>query len=239
MNDACAQRYPNLFIQKYLDIFSRFGTPTSNVILSSAFKAQELSCFIRMPELASNWTAEYSGLKSLIPSVLSASISGYSFIIPDIVGGGSNGGRASPELYIRWLQATCFMPTIAFSIPPWDYESPKVLELSRKFINLHILHSGIILKLAKRRVQYGEPIIRPMWFEAPEDERSFGIQDQFMLGPDILVAPVVDLNQSERRVYLPSGNWIDQHGNIRSGAGFITVSAPLEELPYFKRQFEV
>ena len=57
-----------------------------------------------------------------------------------------------------------------------------------------------------------------------------------MVGNDILVAPVVELGQREREVFLPSGTWIDQHGKSYTGPSVVKVLAPLEELPYFKRK---
>jgi len=126
------------------------------------------------------------------------------------------------------------MPGMVFHRLPFEY-SQKTMDLVKKFIYLHEDHSPLIIDLAKKRVADGSPIIRPMWYAEPEDPRAFTIGDQFMLGDDILVAPVVTLGQYERMVYFPSGKWEDQHGQQLQGPGEFKVKAPLEELPYFKR----
>lgn len=228
-HDPLVQQFPYLFVQKYLQLLTHFGSST---IFFNALSSQEQANFIRIPERVANWSA-VDGLKSLIPVVLTCSLAGYSFLIPDIVGG--RYGRPSAELYIRWVQATAFMPSMLFAIPPWDYESPKVAEITKKYVSLHIEHSKTILKLAKRRVEHGEPIIRPLWYIAPEDKKTYSINDQFCLGNNILVAPVLNVGQRDRIVYLPTGLWEDQNGNKHTGPREITVLVPLDELPYFKR----
>jgi len=227
------KKYPNLFTSKYLQFINKSVAPDVVKIVHNAFKSQDSSNFVRLPTRLPNWTEECLGLRSLIPTVLTLSLAGYSFIIPDIIGGSYV--RASEELYIRWLQACCFLPTMLFAIPPWDY-SPAVTELTRKFINLHTRYSKIFLELAQSRIETGEPIIRPLWFVAPDDRKCYGIKDQFMLGNDILVAPILEHDTRERIVYLPEGKWIDQNGNCHTGPTKVKVDAPLEELPYFKRE---
>ena len=147
------------------------------------------------------------------------------------------GGNELPndELYIRWVQANTFLPSMQFSIPPWAFNNTNVVNITRKFIDLHVEHAPTIIDLAKN-VRYGDEIIRPMWWAAPEVPKAYKIADQFMLGEDIVVAPVLEKGQRERSVYLPTGNWLDQHGTKYTGPGDFKVLAPLEELPYFKRQ---
>ena len=94
-----------------------------------------------------------------------------------------------------------------------------------------------LIDLAKRVVSHGEPIIRPMWYAAPDDARTFTISNQFMFGDDIMVAPVLEQGHRERNVYFPHGTWIDQHGKQFTGPSVAKVLAPLEELPYFKRKY--
>jgi len=108
--------------------------------------------------------------------------------------------------------------------------------LISKSIALHNEHVDLFVELAKRRVRDGSPIIRPMWYEAPDDARTYAIADQYMPGENIVVAPVMGVAKRERQVYLPPGTWIDQHGRSFEGPGEFLVAAPLEELPYFKRQ---
>ena len=110
------------------------------------------------------------------------------------------------------------------------------MAIAKKYVDLHVEHAPTLIALAKRVVSHGEPIIRPMWYAAPEDARTFTIADQFMVGDEIMVAPVLEQGQRERSVYFPPGTWIDQHGKQFTGPSVAKVLAPLEELPYFKRK---
>jgi hypothetical protein len=77
---------------------------------------------------------------------------------------------------------------------------------------------------------------RPLFYEFPDDPDAVGPEDQLMLGPALLVAPVVEQGARERSVYLPPGVWIDWHDGARwVGARRIQVAAPLERIPLFAR----
>jgi alpha-glucosidase len=80
--------------------------------------------------------------------------------------------------------------------------------------------------------------VRPLFYDFPNDSSALDVQDSFMLGPDILVAPVLEEGASDRQVYLPAhaGGWFDFHdGRHFSGGQTITVAAPLGRLPVFVR----
>ena len=66
-----------------------------------------------------------NGLKSVITTLLHFAVLGYPFVLPDMIGGNAYGDKPSAELYVRWMQANAFMPSVQFSIVPWDY-SPEV-----------------------------------------------------------------------------------------------------------------
>jgi alpha-glucosidase len=91
-----------------------------------------------------------------------------------------------------------------------------------------------ILELAKRSAITGEPIVRPMALAFPDDGYET-IKDQFMLGDDILVAPVVEKGARSRTVALPEGRWKNERGEIVRGGRTIDIEVPLERLPYFTR----
>lgn len=228
-HDLKVREYTNWVSTRYVEACSKLGPMTE---VRSAFKNQPVPVFLRMMDKSSVWD-ENNGLKTLIPTALTMSLAGYSFILPDMIGG--NDEKPSEELFIRWLQATTFLPAMQFSYPPWIY-SEKTVNLTLKYVQLHAEHSDTIIMLAKRRVTHSEPVIRPIWYSEPNDPRTYKIDDQFMLGPDIVVAPVVEKGQVERSVYLPTGTWVDQHGKENKGPIVIKVLSPLEELPYFKKK---
>lgn len=228
--DSFVGENPSLMTLRYVFACARMG---GSIEVRSAYRTQNVPVFVRMLDKNSHWGLD-NGLKSLITTALTMSLGGYSFILPDMIGGNAYGRHPSEELYIRWVQANALLPAMQFSIPPWAY-SQSTVNLTKRFLELHKHHSATFIALAKR-VQHGEPIIRPMWYAAPEDARSFTIADQFMVGEDLLVAPVVEENQRQRSVFFPSGTWVDQHGKSYNGLSVATVLAPLEELPYFTRK---
>src|SRR5699024_9043538 len=99
----------------------------------AGFQSQDLPIFVRMFDRNSNWSFE-SGLKSLVTTALTMSIAGYSFILPDMIGGND---LPDDELFIRWVQASTFMPSMQFSVPPWAFNNHNVINITRKFVELH------------------------------------------------------------------------------------------------------
>ena len=84
----------------------------------------------------------------------------------------------------------------------------------------------------------GSPPMRPIWFDYPYDERAWEIEDEFLFGPDVLVAPITELGARSRHVYLPAGtNWQDTatRALFSGGEGYF-VDAPLERIPVFVRE---
>ena len=80
----------------------------------------------------------------------------------------------------------------------------------------------------------GEPIIRPMWWIDNTDANLLVIDDQFMVGNKILVAPVITENEDSRDIYLPKGNWCYKNGTVFTGPKLLVkFNAPIEEIPYF------
>jgi alpha-glucosidase (family GH31 glycosyl hydrolase) len=145
--------------------------------------------------------------------------------------------RADKELLIRWAQASALMPLIQFSIGPWHFDEQTVTA-ARKASQLHLRFAPLIIQLARQAPKTGEPILAPLWYQSPKDPSTHDITDQFMLGDDLLVAPVVQKGATVRDVYLPAGKWRDlENGKIVEGGAWLRKHpAPLEVLPVFVRQ---
>jgi alpha-glucosidase len=90
----------------------------------------------------------------------------------------------------------------------------------------------VILGLARNASITGKPIVRPMALVFPENGYET-IKDQFMLGNEILVAPVVEKGANKRKVILPKGTWKGDDGKIEKGGKTIEIDAPIERIPYF------
>ena len=83
----------------------------------------------------------------------------------------------------------------------------------------------------------GVPPMRPLWFDFPEDRAAWSIEDQYLFGPSVLVAPVTELGARSRRVYLPEGaKWTDVSTDQSfHGGGWVTAAAPLVRIPIYLR----
>ncbi len=234
VHDRLAQKYPNLFITRYIETMEKLQPPRQS-ITDVAFKSQHLPAFVRLSNY--HQTPPEESLRQLVANALAVSVAGYSFIEPYQIGGFAS--QPSAELYIRFVQATALMPRMSFAFAPWvigkGNDSSQVVSITKRFIALHRAYSPTIIELAKRRVSSGEPIVRPMWYAAPDDGRTYQLNDQFMLGENVVVAPVLVIGQRERTVFLPPGMWVDQTGAHFSGSAVVTVKVPLDQLPFFKR----
>jgi len=145
-------------------------------------------------------------------------------------------GYPTPELIIRWAQANLFMQVMQFSLAPWEF-GEECGRICRQYANLHIEFAPLFEKLAREAVETGEPIIRPVFWLAPNDERALICQDEFLVGDEVLVAPVLFPGQRSREIYFPPGSWRDHwSGKVIQGPCILDdYPAPLDTLPFFTR----
>jgi hypothetical protein len=148
-------------------------------------------------------------------------------------------GWPTAELMIRWTQLNALMPVMQFSIKPWDF-GDRCAEICRKYAQLHLEFTPLFERLAQEVTQAGEPIIRPVFWLAPYDQRALVCDDQFLVGEHLLVAPVVYKGKRVRNIYLPPGTWQD-YWNSELFEGPIVLErypAPLDMLPIFIKKNE-
>lgn len=198
---------------------------------------QSLPVFFRQWDKFSTWGLD-NGLASIITTGLMMGMAGYPFVLPDMVGGNVyNDDVATAELMIRWTQASAPMLAIQFSLAPWDY-GDEAMRICRNFAKLHVDLFPVRQKAAEQATMTGAPVIRPIFWVAPDDLATYMIGDQYMLGDDYLIAPVVEQGVYARNVYLPSGSrWRDiATGNEYTGGLWLRdYPAPMDVLPMFKR----
>ncbi len=185
----------------------------------------------------SNWET----LKYNIPMGLGLSLSGAPNTGHDV--GGFGGDAPSPELFVRWVQNGVFHPRFTIHSyhadgsvnEPWMY--PKVLPIIRHWIEFRYRLIPYLYTLLFESAQTGRPIIRPMVYEFPGDSKCQTESFDFMLGPNLLVASVLDDGARHRPVYLPAlTEWCDWYtGEWHSGDQVISADAPLERIPLFVR----
>jgi len=110
--------------------------------------------------------------------------------------------------------------------------------MAREMVSLHESYSDTIIALAEESTQTGAPIIRPVWWSAqPRDDSALTVDSQFMLGDDVLVAPVLEKGAADRDVYLPSGRWRDELRRtvLEGDRWYRAYRVALDELPRFTR----
>ena len=183
---------------------------------------------------------EIDGLGSLMPVALLQGLLGYPYICPDMIGGGSWAPTVIPnfkcdeELFVRMAQCSALFPMMQFSWAPWRMLGREAQELCLKAARLHEAFADTIIDQVKRTMKTGEPIVRMMEYNYPH--RGYErISDQFMLGEDILVCPVIRKGMRTRMAVLPEGKWEYCDGSVYEGGTEAEVAAPLDTLPYFKR----
>jgi alpha-glucosidase len=198
-----------------------------------------------MQRYAQTWSGDnytsWAALKWNIPMGLGLALSGVSNIGHDI--GGFAGPRPDPELFARWVGFGVFMPR--FSIHSWNDDGtvnepwmhPEVLDDVRKLMALRTKLTPYLSKLLARYRSDYEPVIRPTFYDFPDDPACWEPTDDFMLGDAVLVAPVVDPGATARTVRLPSGaDWrCGWSGKVFGGGETVERPAPYAEAPFFVR----
>ncbi|XP_012256854.2 myogenesis-regulating glycosidase-like [Athalia rosae] len=210
------------------------------------WRTQDLPIFVRMIDKDTRWTWN-NGLPTLITTLLQMNLNGYVHVLPDMIGGNGyldgflNGTEYPPkEMFIRWLQTNVFMPSLQYSFVPWDFDN-ETIEVSRKFTNLHAEIAPTIISCMQKAVATGAPVNPPIWWVDPTNTQAHKINDEFMLGEDILVAPVIEEDAVQRDIYLPTGVWKDGvTDSVYTGPTWLrNYPAPLDVLPWFRKQGSV
>ncbi|XP_013183031.1 myogenesis-regulating glycosidase isoform X2 [Amyelois transitella] len=247
---------------QYKTHFTKTFEKILNIIgVSSAISLPRPPIFVSLPPFESSWEA----LRQVIPTILTYGVNGYPFVMPGAVGGdiywpGSeqflpsskgfldfnatnttqDNGIELPEveLYMRWLQMATFLPVMKFTHLPSKYNDDKVLELAKNLTSLRQrLVTPLLLKYKREALEEGLPLIRPLWLVTGGDPALY-VKDEFALGDEIVVAPVLYPGDTTREVYLPAGLWQDGiDGSLRKGNRWMhEYKVPLDKVAYFLRK---
>ena len=192
----------------------------------------------RLSDKAPRW--EPNGINALVPSSILQALMGTPFTCPDMIGGGTWAYAANPEfmieqeLFVRMAQVSAFMPMMQFSWAPWEILDETHLQMVKKANALHNKFSGYLLNLIHDSYTSGEPIIKSLDYVDPNGGFG-GVVDEFMVGEDLLVAPIVTKNTYARIVKFPNGRWQDAEGNIFLGNTEQSFDCPIDKVLYFTR----
>jgi alpha-D-xyloside xylohydrolase len=182
--------------------------------------------------------ALWEDLGNLWHGGLGLGLCGFPFWSVDI---GGFGGTPTPDLYIRWAQAGLFVSHPRAHGPiarePWHF-GEEALRVFRKYAKLRYRLMPYVWSSAHESAHTALPLMRPLMLDWQDDPNTVGIDDQWLFGEHLLVAPIVDESNS-RRVYLPAGRWFDWWtGVVVHDADYgrwISVNAPLDHLPLYAR----
>jgi alpha-D-xyloside xylohydrolase len=195
----------------------------------------------------------FEALQDQVRAGLNVALSGIPWWTTDIGGfhGGDPESPAFRELIVRWFQYGAFCPIFrlhGFREPARDWRDTggpnevwsfgeEAYGLIRELLFLRERLRPYIMAQMQAAHERGIPPMRPLLFDFPEDETAWLVDDAFMFGPDLLVAPVLEAGARSRSVYLPAGaTWHDAWTDKAFGGGqSIEVTAPLDRIPLFLR----
>lgn len=179
---------------------------------------------------------DWEGLAASIRGGLSFGMSGGPYYSHDI--GGYALGNPTPDLYIRWAQAGVMMSHTRFHgaglREPWFYGA-QAETIIKKWLTWRYQLIPYLQACALEAKKNGMPVMRAMPLAFPKDPQSWGFEEQYMLGPSLLVVPVL-VPESKVRFYLPRGGWYDLWSGERiEGPQILERRIPLDHIPLFGR----
>ncbi len=199
---------------------------------------------------AGDQDTDYRNLAKVTRAELSSGLSGMPLLRTDLAG---LFGKLDPPSYMRFTQSQALHPMLMLFtyIPgdlsggrrgkldrrPWTY-GEQCLANFRKYLELRHSLVPYLYTLAAEAHATGAPLVRPLLFEYPQDPETWRIEDEYLVGPSLLVAPIMTENASARDVYLPAGSeWVDFWSDrIYSGGRIIRYEAPIDVLPLLARR---
>jgi alpha-glucosidase (family GH31 glycosyl hydrolase) len=168
---------------------------------------------------------------------------GYPYNCADMVGGGEyrdflasvDGGTFDAELFVRYAQLSSALPMMQFSAAPWRMLKGEELALVRDAAQGFMELGPVRSELAAEAFRTGEPIVRHLASAYPAAGYEY-VDDEFLLGTNILVAPVIEPGARERRVVIPPGHWVDRVTRQSvTGPREITRAVTLADIPTWDR----
>jgi alpha-D-xyloside xylohydrolase len=250
--------YPFMHAKTFYDGMSAAGQKNVINLLRCAWAgSQRCGALVWSGDIHSS----FKSLRSQLAAGLNMGIAGIPWWTTDIGGfhGGDVGDPAFHELLVRWFQYGCFCPVMRLhgcrepmkapmgsyggaacasgaDNEVWSY-TEEVYEICKKYLFLRENLRPYIEEQMKAAHEKGTPVIRPLFYDFPEDPAAWETEDQFMFGPNYLVAPVLYEGRRERELYLPKGvTWTNAWtGEAAGGGRSITTAAPLDRIPVFTR----
>ena len=202
------------------------------------------ACYAGSQKYTTVWTGDnqslWSHLQMVIPQLCNLGMSGFAFCGTDV---GGFGADCTPELLSRWIQAACFSPLFRNHSAkgtkvqePWRF-GREVEAINRKYIELRYCFLPYLYDLFYQGEKTGLPVMRPLVLHYPNDPNVRNLNGEFLVGEQLLVAPVLEQGARHKMVYLPEGVWYDfWTGERKEGNQFFLREAPIDVCPMYVKE---
>jgi alpha-glucosidase len=243
-------RYPELWAEWNREAIVRAGREEDGVFfMRSGFtRSPAWSTLFWLGDQLVTWD-QYDGLKSAVHGLLSSGLSGFAFNHSDIGGYTTINHpllriRRSRELLLRWMEFAAFQVvfrTHEGNLPEANhqfYSDPETLSRFSEYAKLFASWKSYRTWLIDEAARSGAPIVRPLFLHYPSDPRAWDLGSrEFLVGPDLFVAPVLDPGVERVQAYLPQGRWVHLwSGTVFEGPRDVEVAAPIGKPAVFYRE---
>ncbi|MFL0165722.1 TIM-barrel domain-containing protein [Candidatus Clostridium helianthi] len=253
--------YPMMYAKTFFDGMKAEGQEDIINLLRCAWAgSQRYGALVWSGDIHSS----FKSLRNQFAAGLNMGLAGIPWWTTDI--GGFFGGHIDDpdfhEVLIRWFEYGTFCPVMRLHGYRWPFKpqygttggaecvsgadnevwsyGDKVYDICKKYLKIREAMMPYITTLMEEAHKKGTPVMRPMFYDFPEDKLCWENESQYMFGPNILVAPIMEKGQTEREVYLPSGsNWTNAWTKEKmEGGQTILVDAPIDQIPLFLRDYK-
>lgn len=208
-------QYKTIFVASLENAVPLFG-------VSGAVSIVRPPAFLALPPVNASW----EGLQSIVTTALSYGVLGYSFILPGPIGGDylATGSEVltyrsltqpplpEPELYVRWLQLATFLPVMRFARLPSAFGSEFVTDVAKELTSVRQKTLiPILKKYVSDALNDGLPLVRPLWMIDTNDPACLLANDEFSIGAEVIVAPVLRRGQTKREgEFGDNRKWVEE-----------------------------
>lgn len=253
--------YPMMYAKTFFDGMKAEGQEGIINLLRCAWAgSQRYGALVWSGDIHSS----FKSLRNQFAAGLNMGLAGIPWWTTDI--GGFFGGHIDDpdfhEVLIRWFEYGTFCPVMRLHGYRWPFKpqygttggaecvsgadnevwsyGDKVYEICKKYLKIREAMMPYITTLMEEAHKKGTPVMRPMFYDFPDDKLCWENESQYMFGPNILVAPIMEKGQTEREVYLPVGsNWTNAWTKEKiEGGQTILVDAPIDQIPLFLRDYK-
>lgn len=259
-NQEVGNIYPVMYAKTFFDGMQEAGMENPLNLLRCAWAgSQKYGALVWSGDIDSTWECFGRQLRA----GLSMGMAGIPWWTTDI--GGFHGADIHDpkfhQLLLRWFEYGCFCPVFRLhgnrnplsgfdgdmtsgigsfgtgaENEVWSY-GPECFEVMKKYLFLRERIRPYVTQQMQAAHEKGTPVMRPLFYDFPQDSKAWDVDDAYMFGPDVLVAPVIEEDSYTRTVYLPAGaKWTDPWTKKEfEGGQSVTVNAPLDVIPLFLR----